>query len=546
MSNKAADVAKQMSAVWSQLSLVKRVVIGLVTLGVLGAVLWISTAGSREPYAPLYAEIGTDDAAQVAQKLKELKVPFQVEGGGNTILVPESQVYTLRLELASSGLPRGGGVGFELFDQPKLGATEFEQQVNLRRALEGELTRSIATIDGVQAARVHLVLPEHRLFVSDQQSASASVVLKLRNGANFGKREVAATVHLVATAVPGLSRERISVVSTDGTTLHRPSDDGEDSGGLDDSRTERERETGQRLEDHVRGLVERVVGEGNADVRVSVSLDTSSRERTEEHFGPGEPILRSEFGTEEFTGAQAPAGVAGVPGAVSNLPNPAASGSAAATAPSAPPGGNLFRRSYTKNWEMDRVTEKTKLPSGTIKRLGVAVLINGKLVQKDVIAPSGATLGALGDVIKNAVGFDAARGDTFSIDAAPFAKPKIDPPAPVAPPASKLLRYAPSAGAAVAALLIGLIALGMLRGGRRRADASVAALTAGAVPGLLGAGAAPQLPVSDERRLPAAGAEHRAQTRSRALEIAAQDPATTAVVLRGWLNATSKGSAPRA
>jgi len=187
--------------------------------------------------------------------------------------VPEDRVAALRLEFAAGGLPRGGSVGFEIFDRSRIGATEFEQQVNLRRALEGELVRSVMSIDGVKAARVHLVLPEHRLFAAREESASASVVVKLTNSTNFGKREVAAVVHLVSMAVPGLSKDRISVVSTEGLTLHRPNSDAGGASDMSDRGAEQSRSLGSQLEADTQAQLERVVGPGNADVRVNVELN---------------------------------------------------------------------------------------------------------------------------------------------------------------------------------------------------------------------------------------------------------------------------------
>jgi flagellar M-ring protein FliF len=237
----------QLQTFWASLSNAKRVALVLGTAAALAFVLLVAALGSRVQYSYLFTDLSTEDAASIAKKLDELKVPYQLEAEGTAIRVPNEKVHSLRLELAQGGLPRGGGVGFEIFDQSKLGATEFEQNINLRRALEGELARSIGTIDGVLSARVHLVLPERRLFSAKKESASASVVLKLRNNHDFGRREVAGIVHLVAAAVPGLGQDRVSVVSTDGVTLHRPSVDG-DGGGLSEMRSEQSQEIAQRME----------------------------------------------------------------------------------------------------------------------------------------------------------------------------------------------------------------------------------------------------------------------------------------------------------
>src|SRR5882724_7620201 len=225
MPEQARAFLKQLTDFWAGLPTPKRIALVFFTTAVLVGVTLLSVLESREHYATLYSELSTEDAAQIVEKLKTAQVPYQLGSNGTTIAVPEDKVAGLRLELAAGGLPHGGSVGFEIFDRSKIGATEFEQQVNLRRALEGELARSVMSIDGVKSARVHLVLPERRLFAAREESASASVVVKLENAHNFGRREVAAVVHLVAAAVPTLSKDRVSVVSTEGVTLHRPSSD---------------------------------------------------------------------------------------------------------------------------------------------------------------------------------------------------------------------------------------------------------------------------------------------------------------------------------
>jgi len=198
MPEKANAFLKQLIGFWASLPTPKRIALVTVMALVLAGVLAISVLGSRETYGTLYSELATEDAAAIVEKLKTAQVPYKLENGGTMILVPEERVPGLRLELAAGGLPRGGSVGFEIFDRSKIGATEFEQQVNLRRALEGELARSVMSVNGVKAARVHLVLPERRLFAAREETASASVVVKLENAHNFGRREVAAIVHLVA------------------------------------------------------------------------------------------------------------------------------------------------------------------------------------------------------------------------------------------------------------------------------------------------------------------------------------------------------------
>jgi len=534
----------QLAELWRSLSTPKRLALVFVTSAVLIGVLAISVLGSRERYGVLYTELSSQDAAGIVEKLDALKVPYRLESNGTSIAVPEDRVHALRLELAKSGLPRGGGVGFELFDKTQIGATEFEQRVSLRRALEGELSRSIATIEGVQQARVHLVLPERRLFATQEEQASASVVLKLRNPAGFGKREVAGIVHLVSAAVPSLARERVSVVSTEGLTLHRPvSDASARPLEVADLQAEQARSVGSALELHVKEQLERVVGPGNADVRVAVDLDPTTREKTEEHYDQSKTALRSEHKLEELNGAADP-GVAGVPGARTNLPdaNPAGNAPAEETLAQGGPGGGAIRRSHTRNWEVDRVTQKTSLPPGDIERLSVAVLLNGRYEERGggrvYVARSREELAALEEVVKRAVGFDEKRGDSIKLETLEFARLDGDLPAPPPPPAWR--KWLPHIAGGLGALLL-LAVFVLVRRGRSKPKKGTATLqlrevrASGSAAELDGEPAGALLPP------PADLAEIKAQ----ALEAAARDPATTAIVLKKWLSSASAPSPAR-
>jgi flagellar M-ring protein FliF len=536
---------KQLAEFWGTLSLVKRVSLVVATAAVLVGVLAAASMGSRVEYTYLFTDLSTEDAAAIAEKLKAMKVPYRIEAGGTALQVPEERVHQLRLELASAGLPRGGGVGFEIFDRSNLGETEFEQHINLRRALEGELSRSISTIEGVQSARVHLVLPENRLFAARKETASASVVLKLRGSREFGRREVAGIVHLVAAAVPGLSHDRVSVVSTEGVTLHRPVTDDSSGGAATDAENEQARDMATAMENHVRSLLERVVGAGNTDVRIHVDLNKASRERTEEHYEPTRTALRSEHKTEETTGAEG-ATVAGVPGAQTNLPH---TDPAAQTEETTTPGSGVFRKTQTRNWEVDRVTEKTVLPAGGTDRLSVAVLIDGSYVMKggkSVFVPrSKEQLAQLDAIVRNAVGFDEKRGDAVRIEATQFAHFEEEP-APEPKGLAALAKKSPALLAAAAlglAFLIGAVWLVFAkrrRNAKAKAQAAEKLLSGTPLPVELAAGQQPAgaLPASTAEATPTS-----AERRAEALQIAARDPATAAIILKKWLNAPAAPAA---
>jgi flagellar M-ring protein FliF len=540
------NLLEQIKKFWSALSRAKKIALIAVTSSVLCGVIAVAMLGSRVRYAPLYMGLSTEDSAAVAAKLKELKVLHRVTPTG--IEVPEERVPELRLDLASAGLPRGGGVGFEIFDSARFGATEFEQQVNLRRALEGELARSIMTIEGVTAARVHLVLPERRLFAARSEGASASVVVKLQPGIDFGKREVAGVVHLVSSAVPGLTKDRVSVVNTDGLTLHRPSSEDTGNGGaLEETQNQAAREIATNMENHVRTLLERVTGPGGADVRINVDLEDASRERTEEHYEPTKTALRSEHKTEETTTEEGST-VAGVPGAQTNLPDVDES----VASREADQGGNIFRRSRTRNWEVDRVTEKIVTPRGDIARVSAAVLIDGNYETKDgvqVYQPRDpAELARLEEVVKNAIGFSVARGDSIRVEGAKFSRLEASVP----PPSTlKIDRYLPYLLAALGlCTLLAMLVVFMravkssrepaqLEGAEQPAELAEGEPAAAALPGAAAVAALPPpSPAELEER------------RVRAIDVASRDPVGAAIIVSRWLStgdesvAASQGGGP--
>ncbi len=560
-------VVEKGRAWWEGLSRPARIL--MVSTTVMAAVIigFVGYSQTHEPYAVLFAQLDQEDAAATVAKLKEMKAPYQLEAGSSTILVPESKVADLRLELASAGVLRGGGVGFESFDKMKLGATEFEQHVLYRRALEGELSRTIGSIAAVQSARVHLVLPEKSVFVTRAEPASASVVLKLRAGRTLGPSEVAGIVHLTASSVSGLTADKIAVVTTEGEMLKKPRPDGA-AAGTDDDRLAEQRTTETQLEERARAMLERVVGVGHVDVRVTAELDSARTERTEDHYEPTRTALRSEeSSTERASGANGvDDSVAGVPGAESNVPGgsapatkqataatpiPATAGlmdggapvAAAAPAPanSAIAAGSV-RESHTRNFEVDHVSEKRFTGPGGLKRLAVAVVLDGvphyENGMKTMVPRDHAEIERLTALVRSAVGANDNRGDSITVDSVPFEDTKVVDEAPP-PPVSALarfsglspkVRYGILGGAGFLTLLATALTVRSIRAAARRRREKIAeevqarAIAALPAPVILDAQLDTKIPTID--------------LRAAALERAAADPATTALVLRAWLGAT--------
>jgi flagellar M-ring protein FliF len=515
-----------------------KIMIATTALAFVLALAWFGVRAGEPRWVVLFANLDHEDAASVVAKLKEMKVPYRLEGDGSIVEVPEPRARELRLELAGAGLPRGGGVGFESFDKMRLGATEFEQRIMYRRALEGELARTIATVAAVQTARVHLVLPERSVFVSKNEPSSASVVLKLRSGRALGAGEVSSIVHLVSSSVAGLSPDRVAVVTTEGTVLHRPKRAGEDgNGAADDDRASQARTLEATLEERARAMVERVTGPGRVDVRVSADIDFTRIERVEDRFDPSKAALRSEARNVERNGDDIP--VAGVPGAESNLPSGAARSAAALMDGGAPAtqgaAGVTTRESHTRNYEIDHVTEKRVIAGGTLRRLTVAVVIDGSqgpTAKED--------LEKIASLVRSAVGFDERRGDVVTVEAVPFLNG--EQPAPPAPPPSFAAtlasiasnRSARYAAAAAGALVLGLVVLARLR--RSRSIASAALARAAAQEALAqekASAKAVTIEVLGEE--PKATAPSAEELRRLVRERAALDPATAAMIVRGWL-----------
>lgn len=561
-----APVAAALAAVTSRLSAMSRPAkIFLVTSTVL-AVLFGSLVVYREahePYAVLFSQLEQDDAAGIVAKLKELKSPYRLEAGGSTVTVPESKVAELRMDLVTAGLPRGGGVGFESFDKMRLGATEFEQRVLYRRSLEGELARTIGSLGAVQTARVHLVLPEKSVFVTRSEPASASVMLRLRGGRSLGGAEVNGIVSLTAAAVPGLTPDHVAVVTTDGQMLKKPRTGGDlesGAGSADDTAGE-QRAIEAQLEDRARAMLERVVGPGHVDVRVTAEIDPARVEHVEDHYDPARTALRSEELTRERSGGVLDDTVAGVPGAQSNLPagasgappaasaavaaGPAAPAASASGAPAAPAAVKTalgavavpraseqpLRESHTRNFEVDHVSDKRVTRPGALRRVGVAVILDGVAKVeggKRVVVPRDkAELATLSALVRSAIGASDSRGDSVTVESVPFQEAAtVADEAPAAPAvvsssARSLRAYAP---AAAAALLLLVVAIGASRMRKSRGEKVEVG-----VPVLSAAVSLPQLDSPSDR----------ADLRTRALERAAQDPATAALVLRFWLGTTN-------
>ncbi|MFL9904845.1 flagellar basal-body MS-ring/collar protein FliF [Paraburkholderia sp. RL17-337-BIB-A] len=401
--------------------------VALLVAIVAGLFLW-----SRAPdYKVLYSNLSDRDGGAIITALQAANIPYKFSDSGGAILVPAEQVHEMRLRLASQGLPKSGSVGFELMDNQKFGISQFAEQVNYQRALEGELERTIESISSVKSARVHLAIPKPSVFVRDKEAPSASVLVNLYPGRALDEGQVLAITHMVASAVADMPVKGVTILDQDGNLLTQsPTGSGLDASQLK-YRQQIERNTQQRID----AILEPLFGSGNAHSQVSADIDFSRSEQTSENYGPnGNPqqaAIRSQQSSTATEMSQA--GASGVPGALSNQPPQPAS--APITAASGTAGVTTTpvsdRKDSTTNYELNKTVQHLEQPMGGIKRLSVAVVVN---YQRVVDARGHATmqpvtadkLAQVNQLVKDAMGFDATRGDSVNVVNSPFTA-DVDP-----------------------------------------------------------------------------------------------------------------------
>jgi flagellar M-ring protein FliF len=404
------------------------IAVALLVAVVAGLILW-----SRAPdYKVLYSNLSDRDGGSIITALQAANIPYKLSENGSAILVPSDQVGEMRLRLAQQGLPKSGSVGFELMDNQKFGISQFAEQVNYQRALEGELEQTIQSIQSVKSSRVHLAIPKPSVFVREREAPSASVLVNMYPGRVLDDGQVAAITHMVASAVPDLPVRNVTVVDQDGNLLTQSAT----SAGLDASQLKYVRQVEHDTQSRIDQILAPLFGSGNARSQVSADLDFSHLEQTSENYGPnGNPqqaSVRSQQQSIATDSAQTNAG--GVPGALSNQPPqpasapinaPAGASGAASTTPISD------HRDTTTNYELDKTVRHYQQAAGDIKRLSVAVIVN---YQPKVDAKGHATMQPLDaqklaqveQLVKDAMGYDQKRGDSVNVVNAAFQQ-DVDP-----------------------------------------------------------------------------------------------------------------------
>lgn len=407
---------------------------------VVALLLWVKSPD----YRVLYSNINDRDGGAIVTQLTQMNIPYRFAENGAALLIPAEKVHETRLRLAQLGLPKGGAVGFELLDQEKFGISQFSEQINYQRALEGELSRTIESLGPVQNARVHLALPKPSLFVREQKSPSASVTLTLQPGRALDDGQINAIVYMVSSSVAGLPPGNVTVVDQAGRLLTQSDGAGRD---LNAAQLKYASEVENRYQRRIEAILAPMVGSANVRAQVTAQIDFSTREQTDEEYQPNQLPNKAAVRSQQTSQSDQIGGpsVGGVPGALSNQPSapatapieaakPAATGNNAdatkanaAETRSAAAGPQNSRRDETTNYEVDRTIRHTQHKAGTVQRLSVAVVINYRGTDKDgkPLPMSKEQLAQIEALARESMGFSSTRGDTLNVVNTPFTDNEI-------------------------------------------------------------------------------------------------------------------------
>ena len=413
------SILNGITQLFNRLGLQRIAAMAVVAALMLGFFAFLIMRASSPQMAPLYTGLSFEDSAAIVGELQKQNVPNEIRGDGDTILVPRDQITSIRMSLAENGLPTRGQVGYEIFDQQNsLGATSFVQNINNVRALEGELARTISSLARIKSTRVHLVLPERALFSRDKKDPTASIVLSVRGELSSG--EIRAIQHLVASAIEGLTPNRVSIVDDTGNLLAAGIGDNNDSSVLAGEADERVTAVESRLRTRIEDLLANVVGDGRARVQISADLDLTHITKTAETFDPDGQVIRSTQ-TKDIANSSTTAANDGQVSASTQLP-----GATSSTTSGAGPGEQASTTEETTNYEISKTSQTEMTDPGAIKRLSVAVVVDGTYTTdaqgNQTYAPRDqATLDQIKSLVQSAIGFDATRGDQITIANLQFA-----------------------------------------------------------------------------------------------------------------------------
>lgn len=532
----------QILSVFNNLSLARKITMLAVVGGTMAGLIFIVSLSQRPDYQTLFSNLNQEDASSIVTKLKEMKIPYTIEGGGSILMVPSEKVYETRLTLAGQGMPQGGGVGLEIFDKSSFGVTEFVQKINYRRALQGELSRTIKQLSEVESVRVHIVIPEKSLFTESQEKGKVSVALTLKHGKSLAKSQVDGIVHLASSSVEGISASDVTVVDNHG---HLLSDKNNEDSAMQasNSNIEYQKAVEKDMETRVQGMLDKVVGSNKSSARVSAVLDFKRIEKTEERYDPDGAVIRSEQRLQEHSTGSAMAS-AGVPGVASNLPDGQENISGSLGQPP-----SAQKQNDTVNYEISKVVSRVIEPIGTVQKMTVAVLVDGNYGpagndgKKNYIPRSEEELQKITAIVKNAVGYNEERGDRVEVVNIPFSSEEIIEEIPAAAPLSIIEKYPwlPLAVKyAVPFIVVIMTFVFVLRplvkwvtqGGNGESLGVGASLGMGQLPLSVRVG---ELPGGNQGVLPDVQLQESLMLRQKSVELAKTKPKESANVVKSWL-----------
>jgi flagellar M-ring protein FliF len=398
-----AKYKEEIQNTWQKLNKNIQILIIVLTVLMAGAFGYLIFRGASTNYQPLFTNLSTDDTAAIVERLDENNVDYQLGGNGNTVLVPESEIYRLRLDMAAAGLPDQGVVGFEIFDNSEFGTTEFERRVNYYRALGGELSRSIQSISGIEFSRVQITPPEESLFLEEEKSATASVMVKLEPGYNMSAERVNAVQNLVASGVQDLPLSEVTIVDTNGNLLSQPS--GSDNNQWSDPQNfAMQQEFESALKNDLNSLLTKVLGPNNFAVQVNANLNFDQRQAESKTYSPvidESGIVRSE---EINTESQENGVSGGAPGTDANIPQYQGEGTGE--------NSSYERENTITNYEINERIEQHVYAPGEVERLSVSVIIDQETEEE--------TINQIRNAVSAAIGYDEQRGDVLNISSMAF------------------------------------------------------------------------------------------------------------------------------
>ena len=417
MNQNLSKLLSQLGDIWSQLGAAQRMTVAAATFVLIAGLAALSFWSSRADYALLYGGISDAEASKIVAALEDAKVPYKA--GGGSIMVPQDKVYAMRMQLASKGIPQGEGVGFEIFDKPNFGISDFVQRANYTRAMQGELARTIGQIDEVASARVMIVLPENRLLLDKDKYATASVFVRVRGNSQLQPQSINSIRFLVANSVEGLKPNHVTVVDNLGNVLSENTDDNSIT-GLTGTQLAARRNLEQYLAKKGQDVLEKVLGPGQAVVRVSAEINYDTLSRTEEKFDPDGQVVRTQTKNDEnndTSTSSGPSSPVGISANTSTATNSAVAGG--------PVNNSINHKSVTSvEYEIGKVTSSTVQNAGGIKRLTAAVTVAAQMqgtgADRKVVSRSKEDIDKLKRIIANAVGVDNSRGDAIELEELPF------------------------------------------------------------------------------------------------------------------------------